>query len=78
MNFFDSLMAPLGNQHCAILYYLGVIEFVLASILLVTGVFNLFDKKTRKQGGVLLINSFVMFFVYYIYRIIYSMCVKSL
>jgi len=78
MNFFDSLMAPLGNQHCIILYYLGIIEFILASILLVSGVFNLFDKKTRAQGGVLLMNSFVMFFVYYIYRIIYSMCVKSL
>jgi uncharacterized membrane protein YozB (DUF420 family) len=78
MNFFDNLMSPLGNQHCAILYYLGIIEFVLASILLVSGVFNLFDKKTRKQGAVLLMNSFVMFFVYYIYRIIYSMCVKSL
>jgi uncharacterized membrane-anchored protein len=78
MNFFDSLMAPLGNQHCMILYYLGIILFLSASILLVSGVFNLFDKKTRMQGLLLLMNSFVNFFAYYIYRIIYSMCVKSL
>ena len=40
--------------------------------------FNLFDKKSMNKGGVLLINAFVAFFMYYLYRIAYSICIKTL
>ena len=78
MNFFDSLMAPLSRDHCMIIFYLGIINLFFAVALLVSGVFNLFDKKTMSRGGVLLINAFVAFFMYYLYRIAYSICIKAL
>ena len=78
MNFFDSLMAPLSREHCMIIFYLGIINLFFAVLLLVSGVFNLFDKKSMNKGGVLLINAFVAFFMYYLYRIAYSICIKTL
>ena len=30
MNFFDSLMAPLGKDYCALFYYLGLLSLFLA------------------------------------------------
>lgn len=78
MNFFDSLMAPLSREHCMIIFYLGIINLFFAVLLLVSGVINLFDKKSMNKGGVLLINSFVAFFMYYLYRISYSVCIKAL
>lgn len=76
MNVLDNLMSPLGKNHCMILYYLGLIQFFGALIVLVTGLVKLFDKKGN--GGLIILNSLMMFFVYYLYRIAYSMCAKSL
>jgi len=78
MNFFDNLMAPLSREHCMIIYYLGIINVFFAAILLVVGVFNLFDNKNMKTGVVLLVQSFVALFMYYLYRIAYSICIKTL
>lgn len=78
MNFFDNLMAPLSREHCMIIYYLGIINVFFAAILLVVGVFNLFDNKNMKTGVVLLLQSFVALFMYYLYRIAYSICIKTL
>ncbi len=78
MNFFDNLMAPLSREHCMIIYYLGIINVFFAAILLVVGVFNLFDNKNMKTGVVLLVQSFVAIFMYYLYRIAYSICIKTL
>tara|TARA_Y100000389_G_scaffold10942_2_gene10148 strand:- start:3495 stop:3710 length:216 start_codon:yes stop_codon:yes gene_type:complete len=71
-------MAPLSREHCMIIFYLGIINLFFAVLLLVSGVINLFDKKSMNKGGVLLINSFVAFFMYYLYRISYSVCIKAL
>ena len=76
MNFLNNLMAPLGKEHCMIMYYLGFIQFFTALFVLILAVFSLVDSKSRKDGGMLILNSFVMFFMYYIYRILYSMCVR--
>ena len=78
MNFFDSLMAPLSRDHCMIIFYLGIINLFFAVALLLSGVFNLFDKKTMSRGGVFLVQSFVNFFMYYLFRIAYSICIKTL
>lgn len=78
MNFFVDLMAPLGKEHCMILYYIGLLNFFFALIALITGFTSLFDKKTRDRGGLLIMNSVVLFIMYYLYRIVYSMCVKSM
>ena len=78
MTFFDSLMAPLSREHCMIIFYLGIINLFFAAALLVGGVLSLFDKKTMTRGGVFLVQSFVAFFMYYLYRIAYSICIKTL
>lgn len=78
MNFFNSLMAPLSRDHCMIIFYLGIISLFFAALLLVGGVFVLFTKKNKINGGFLLIYSFGHFFMYYLYRISYSICIKTL
>ena len=78
MSLFDGIMSPLGKEHCTIYYLLGVLMFFFAVISLVTGLLNLFDKKSRQQGYLFLVNSVTMFFTYYLYRIIHSICIKTL
>lgn len=78
MNFFDSLMAPLSREHCMIIFYLGIINLFFAAVLLVTGVLSLFDKKTINRGVIFLTQSFVYLFMYYLFRISYSVCIKTL
>tara|TARA_B110000014_G_C19654133_1_gene344248 strand:+ start:328 stop:564 length:237 start_codon:yes stop_codon:yes gene_type:complete len=78
MNFLDNLMAPLSREHCMIIFYLGIISLFFAAVLLVSGVLSLFDKKTMNRGGIFLVQSFVYFFMYYLYRISYSVCIKAL
>ena len=78
MNVFNNLMAPLGKEHCMILYYLGIFTFIFALIYIIVGVVKLFDKKSRDLGVMYIFSSFYGFFSYYLYRIVYSMCVKSM
>jgi len=78
MQLFDSLMSPLGKEHCMILYYLGVINIVFALIVLILGFAMLFNKKTRPLSFSYMINAFVLGFMYYLYRIAYSICIKAL
>ena len=78
MNFFENLMSPLGVEHCMILYYLGIFTFILALIQLLFGVVKLFNSKSREVGAVYMFTSLYGFVFYYLYRIAYSMCVKSL
>lgn len=78
MNVFDSIMSPLGREHCMIFYYIGLVIFFFALVGLIIGLIKLFNKKTVNVGGLAIINSLSGFFMYYLYRIAYSMCVKSL
>jgi uncharacterized membrane-anchored protein len=78
MNVFDSIMSPLGREHCMIFYYIGLGIFFLALIGLILGLIKLFNKKSFDMGVLVIINSLGGLFSYYLYRIIYSMCVKSM
>ena len=78
MNLFANLMTPLGKDHCMILYYLGIFNFILGLIVALTALMKLFDRKSRSVAVVGLLNAFVLFFMYYLYRISYSICVRSL
>jgi hypothetical protein len=78
MQLFDSLMSPLGNEHCMILYYLGVIHIVFAIIALVSGLAMLFNRKTQFIAFAYMLNAFVLAFMYYLCRIAYSICMKTL
>lgn len=78
MNFFDELMAPLGKEHCTIYYVFGLFSFFMAIIALVRAFFFFFSKKSTDLGMILLFNSLGLFLGYYLYRILYSICMRSL
>lgn len=74
----DNIMAPLGKEHCMIYYILGLLTFIFAFIAVLNGLYQTINKKTRQTGLLLILNSLTMFFMYYLYRIVYSICIKSL
>lgn len=76
--FLDSLMAPLGKEHCLVYYVLGLLTLAFAVLALVNGLFKMMNKKSGNTGLFLILNSLTMFFMYYLYRIVYSICVKAL
>jgi uncharacterized membrane-anchored protein len=78
MNFFDNLMSPLGKEHCMIYYVFGLFSLFLALVALIRGVLQVFNKKTNEMGIMLILHAVSMFLFYYLYRILYSICVKSL
>jgi len=78
MNVFDSIMSPLGREHCMILYYIGLFIFFGSLIGILIGIIYLFDKKSRQVGLFSIIRGILGLFSYYLYRITYSMCVKSM
>ncbi len=77
-NFLSNLMSPLGREHCMLFFYIGFLFLFLTMIMVLVGVFNLFDSKTRMTGAMMLVNSISTFFIYYVYRILYSICSKVL
>ena len=76
--FFDMLMDPLGKQHCNVYYILGILAFFYGIFSIILAMILMFDKKTRSQGLIMVINSITIFFTYYLYRIGYSICIKTL
>lgn len=78
MTVFDSIMSPLGREHCMIFYYIGLVIFFSSLIGILIGIIYLFDKKSRQVGLFSIIQGILGLFSYYLYRISYSMCVKSM
>ena len=78
MNFFDSLMAPLGKDYCALFYYLGLLSLFLALFAVVGFVMGLFQKKSSYAMGAYFMSFISNILMYYFLRIYYSMCVASL
>ncbi len=77
MDFLNTIMSPLGKQHCSIYFFLGIFSFIYASILLIIGV-TFILKKDVTLGIMLIIKSSMLFIIYYLQRILYSICLKSL
>ena len=67
------LFGVLGKNNCLIFYFCAVFSFALAIITLFVGVFS---SKNQWLGIILAAAS--PFVAYYMYRILFSMCVKSL
>jgi hypothetical protein len=78
MNFLNSLMAPLGKEHCMVFYLFASFSLFLAVLALVRGFAFFTNKKTSNLGMILMFNSITLFLGYYIYRVLYSMCSRSL
>lgn len=76
MNFFDGLMSPLGKEHCMLFYYIGY--FCLAAVFLAfMGIIIGLYKKNYKLTGLAIYFSLIFVFVYYFYRVIYSICLGA-
>lgn len=68
----QDLFSPLGKDNCVFLYYVSVISFFL--FLFVLGM-ALYHKDNRMK---MLLASLSPLVSYYLYRILYSMCEKTL
>lgn len=85
MTLFDNIMGPLDKSYCVITYGLGLLVLFLAILNLLGGLYILFFKsgtknnKTYYLGGIATIfYSLLLFLSYYLYRIIYNICIKIL
>ena len=81
LGFLNNLMAPLGREHCLIYWVFGIMAFIGAVLILVQGLYMMLTggKGNRRYIGMgLVINSLWVFLTYYLYRIIYSICNKTL
>ena len=71
----DSLFGPLGKENCVVFQIVSVFSFVMFLILLVLGIMS--AKKNKAFLGVIL-GATSPLVLYYIYRLLYSMCLGSL
>ncbi len=78
MVFFDTLMGPLGKEHCMIYYYSGIFAFFLAIAFVIIGLYSFINKKPRSVGFLYILYAFQMIVLYYLNRITYSICINSL
>ena len=69
------LFGVLGPNNCFIFYALAIISFALFIITLFVGIFSISKKMTL---GMVLLASTTPFVAYYMYRLLFSMCVRSL
>lgn len=76
MGFFEDLMSPLGKEHCMLFYYIGY--FCLAALFLavIVTIMSLY-KKNFKLTGLAIYFSVIFAFMYYFYRVIYSICLGA-
>ncbi len=77
--FMDSLFGPMTQSQCMFFYVLMIFMFVRFVLVLVTGiVVGLKSGKSPMFYITVLGASLTDFILYYICRILYSMCVKSM
>jgi hypothetical protein len=75
---FDSLMKPLGKEHCLVFYIFGLLSLLSALIYLVRGFLSVLDKKNQNMFFEYVWRALMSFFIYYLYRINYSICSNAL
>lgn len=66
------LFGILGRDNCLIFYFCAVFSFALGIITLFIGIFS------NKQWMSLILAVIAPFVAYYMYRILFSMCERSL
>jgi hypothetical protein len=67
------LFGVVGQENCLIFYFLAVFSFALMIITLFIGIFS-----SKQPWLRILLAVLSPFVAYYMYRILYSMCVNSL
>lgn len=81
MNNLMGLMDPVGKNYCDYFYYLGVLALILMVYSLLMFLINFFrekDKDKMRHVAFLLYNLVASFLMYFVNRLLYSMCIKSL
>lgn len=75
---FKQLFEPLEVNYCNYFYFSSIFGFVLMCIMTVGLVSTFFSKKSNVGGSAYLSLIFQGFFIYFVNRLMYSMCIKSL
>lgn len=81
MNSFKDLFTPLDKKYCIYFYYISVISFCFFILILLTTLWCL-AFETKKINLIFCMNSVSLiistFLAYFVNRLMYSMCVKSM
>lgn len=81
MNYLKDLFIPLDKKYCIYFYYISVISFGFFILILLTTIWCL-AFETKKINLIFCMNSVSLmistFLGYFVNRLMYSMCVKSL
>ena len=80
-DFLDRYFGPLSKDSCVYFLFIAMIFFALMVFALVADIFWIFKNYTMLNirvftGGLLLL--FNLFVAYFFYRLLYTMCTKSL
>ena len=81
MNNLMGLMDPVGKNYCDYFYYLGVLGIILMALSVLMFFIYFFrdkDKDKMRHVAILINNLIVSFAIYFVNRLLYSMCIKSL
>ena len=79
-DFMNYFFGPLPREYCLYYYFLAVISAVLFVITLLSFAFTIFKSKQIKTGMWLsMLNVLITIFMsYFISRLMYTICIKSL
>ena len=81
MNNLMGLMDPVGKEYCDYFYYLGVLGLILMVSSVLMFFINFFREKDQdkmRHVSVFVYQLVVAFGMYFVNRILYTMCAKSL
>ena len=78
MNFFDSLMSPLGKDYCLYFYIIGLFFLGLVVLSLGSVVLALVNRKSVYIVGAGIVLFLYTLFAYTLTRVLYSICLATL
>lgn len=78
MNFFNSLMAPLGKNYCILFYVFGIFGALLVLLSFGGLMLGLFRKNSGYVMGAYFMSFIYALFIYYLNRIHYNICKAAL
>lgn len=76
MGFIEDLMSPLGKEHCMLFYYIGFFCLALVLLSVIVIIMSLY-KKNYTITGFAIYYSIIFVFMYYFYRVVYSICLGA-
>lgn len=76
MSFIEDFMTPLGKEHCMLFYYIGYFCLALVLLSVIVIILSLY-KKNYTITGLAIYYSIIFVFMYYFYRVVYSICLGA-